>query len=190
MRSLYRKLGLKEQCYAKAGDLALDAALKKLLDEALMPLKQLEEQTDSRFIALLRQGTVELLALAPDPSANAASWHPDGSPASEPFPFDERFPSRHDTNSTAETVTQEIAIRVRTRTGSLSWPVLRFDKEARVTGMGSILHPESPNQTALLFCKASRARRRRRGQHQTRRGRGRLGKGAFYRKTLHQLQCR
>ena len=101
--------------------------------------------------ALLRQGTVELLALAPHPSTNAQSWYPDGSPASEPFPFDERFSSGYDTSSTTESVTQEIAIRVRTRTGSLSSPVLRFDKDARVICMGSILHPENPNQTALLY---------------------------------------
>ena len=42
-------------------------------------------------------------------------------------------------------------IHTHTRAGSLSCPVLRFDKDSGVSGMGSILHPEDPNQTALLF---------------------------------------
>jgi len=100
------------------------------------------------FVARLQQGTVELLALAPHPSTNAPSWHPDGSPASE------RFPSRGGSDSAAGKVVKEIAFRVSTQAESPSCPELRCDKASGFSGMGSSLKREGTNQTAMIYVQA------------------------------------
>ena len=95
----------------------------KLLQEAT--------HTGPPFVARLAHGTVELLALAPHPSAKALVWHPDGSASNE------RFPSLGGTNSAAGKIALEIALRVRSRAGEPSAPVLQFDQESGVSGMSS-----------------------------------------------------
>ena len=126
--------------------------LCQLIFPLVTPLPEAEPATHSfgpPFIARLQQGTVELLALAPHPSTNAPSWQPDGSLASE------RFPSLSGSDSAAGKVVKEIAFRVRTHdAGSLSYPVLRCDKAAEISGMGSSLTGEGTNQTAVIYVQA------------------------------------
>ena len=122
--------------------------LCQLFFSLVTPLPETAPATHSfgpPFVAHLQQGTVELLALAPHPSTNAPSWHPDGSPSCE------RFPSLSGSDSAAGKVVKEIAFRLRTHdAGSLSYPVLRCDKDAEVSGMGSSLAGEGTNQIGRL----------------------------------------
>ena len=126
--------------------------LCQLFFSLVTPLPETAPATHSfgpPFVAHLQQGTVELLALAPHPSTNAPSWHPDGSPSCE------RFPSLSGSDSAAGKVVKEIAFRLRTHdAGSLSYPVLRCDKDAEVSGMGSSLAGEGTNQNAVIYVQA------------------------------------
>ena len=88
--------------------------------------------TGPPYEARLSQGTVELVGLAPNPSAGAASWLPDGSPAWEPFP------SLGGTDSAAGRIVREIAFRIRHSRTDASTPVLRFDNPSE-SRMGSAL---------------------------------------------------
>ena len=122
-----------------------------LLFELVTPLPEGASNVQnfgSPFVARLQHGTVELLALAPHPSTNTSSWHPDGSPASE------RFPSRGGSDSAAGKVVREIAFRVRTQAESPSCPELRCDKASGFSGMGSSLKREGTNQTAMIYVQA------------------------------------
>ena len=107
----------------------------KLLQEAT--------HTGPPFVAHLAHGTVELLALAPHPSANALAWYPNGSPSTE------RFPSLGGANSAAGKVPLEIALRVRSRAGEPSTPVLRFDQESGVSGMSYSPRPDETSPIGL-----------------------------------------
>ena len=105
-------------------------------------------QTGPPFVAQLAQGTVELLALASHPSANAPSWHPDGSPGKE------RFPSLGGTDSAGGKIVKEIAFHLRTRAGPLSDPVVLYAPDSGVSGMGSSFDGENKKTAVLTYVQA------------------------------------
>jgi serine/threonine protein kinase len=92
--------------------------------------------TGAPFVARLTEGTVELIALAPNPSAKQPAWNPDGSPAEGPFP------SLGGTDTADGFTTREVAFRVRSA-GSPSEPVAQKDQAAGAFFMGSTIQAQS-----------------------------------------------
>ncbi len=111
-------------------------------------LASLIQHSGPPFVAQVRHGSVQLLGLAPHPSTGFQSWFADGFAASE------RFPSLGGSNTAAGKVTKEIAFRITTHTGSPSEPVLRFDQESGVTGMGSVWNWQDRKKTAMTYTQA------------------------------------
>ena len=99
------------------------------------------------FVAHLRQGSVELLGLAPHPSGGAQSWLADGSPSKEPLP------NGAGVNSADGKAMKEIAFRIRS-TGLPSAPELRFDKESGTSGMGSSFGSDGHDPTVFTLVQA------------------------------------
>ena len=99
------------------------------------------------FVARFTQGTAELLALAAQPSSNGPAWRPDGSIFPEPFP------SESGSNWAEGKVIKEIAVRVRS-SGTASIPVLRFETNSGVGGMGSSSCWVDNSKSQLTFVQA------------------------------------
>ncbi|MFN7140401.1 MAG: serine/threonine-protein kinase, partial [Limisphaerales bacterium] len=80
------------------------------------------------FAANFPGGNVELIALAPHPSTNGSAWLPDGSVTSEEFP-------QSDGKAWVEgQIIKEIAFRIKSESGSPSFPVTRYSSAAGLGG--------------------------------------------------------
>jgi hypothetical protein len=104
-------------------------------------------QEHAPFLSKYRGGTVELLALAPHPSTNGPAWLPNGTPATEPFPFS------NGKNSAAGKVMNEIAFRIHSDSGTASFPVTKYEPNL-VGGMGGAFFTAEPKSPDRFFVQA------------------------------------
>jgi len=96
------------------------------------------------FMASYHEGTVELVALAPHPSAGESCWQPDGAPSTE------RMPELEGHNWAAGKIVREILLRVHSQSGTPPSPVLRFDRTSNFSGMGHAIYP-ADKKTPLMI---------------------------------------
>jgi hypothetical protein len=99
------------------------------------------------FVGSYGEGTIELIALAPQPSTNAQTWLPNGVPTNDPFPEDAG------TGWAAGKVIREIAFRIRSRAGTSGSPSFRFRPESSISELGSTLNSEQPSTDGRLGIK-------------------------------------
>jgi serine/threonine protein kinase len=97
------------------------------------------------FTAEHGHGSIELVALAPHPSANAQAWLPNGVPTNEPFPCDSgKFWADGK-------VMKEMAFRIHDRNGSAGSPVIKVDPASGVGQMGTSQTGPRPGSSGR-FC--------------------------------------
>jgi Protein kinase domain len=102
----------------------------------------------SPFVGNFQEGTVSLLSLAPHPSTNGPAWKPDGTLLEGALP-------EQVGHSWAEgKVMREIALRISSRNGIPSPPVLRFDPDSGFGAMGSSMRWIGHEQLGFIFVQA------------------------------------
>ncbi|MEO7297940.1 MAG: serine/threonine-protein kinase, partial [Verrucomicrobiota bacterium] len=124
------------------------APTKNLESKPLYPtvtLTAFRKVNAAPFLGELNQGTVELLALAPNPSTNSASWYPNGAPTKE------TFPTSADRSWAQGKVTREITFRIKSNAGTPSMPVMKFKKASDFWTMGHSRQWTDKSQTAMTF---------------------------------------
>jgi hypothetical protein len=102
----------------------------------------------SPFVGNFNQGTVSILSVAPHPSTNGPAWKADGAL------LEGAVPERIGHNWSDGKVMREIALKVSSRDGTPSSPVLSFDPYSGFGGMGSSLRWIGQQQSGYIFVQA------------------------------------
>ena len=103
------------------------------------------------FVARLKEGSVELMAVGNMPWGDTNCWLPDGAPSRRPFPTDGVGMSGSAPD--ANMVEKKIAFRIHNENsnGPISMAVCRFDKESGIPGGSSTLMPAYSRSPDAMF---------------------------------------
>jgi serine/threonine protein kinase len=125
---------------------SLDARVEQ---EKSLRAATVRELKHAPFVARLKQGEVELVAIGNQPWTNPVCWLPNGTLSSKPFPTGNGSMG----GWTIDMVEKKIAFRIHNESanGPISFPVCRFNKESGIPGGSSSMQPPGPQSPDTVF---------------------------------------